>query len=115
MKSKFKTNFRIVLVMLVILLLTVMVSTSPSEAQFESWTLQKLDIKCEKFNHWCVKDGKEIETRSGMFAERIIFNIFERDFEYENGRIITFWAVGIFGNCYEIKDGRLWGFLAFGV
>ncbi|MFJ7729300.1 hypothetical protein ACIQXV_24660 [Neobacillus sp. NPDC097160] len=115
MKSKFKKNFRIVLVMLVLLLLTVMVSTAPSEEQFESWTLQKLDIKCEKSNYGCVKDGKKIISGSGMFGERIIYNIFERERNLENGTIITIKAVGIFGNCYEMKDGWLWGFLSFSV
>ncbi|WP_342431140.1 hypothetical protein [Neobacillus sp. FSL H8-0543] len=114
-KSRGKRKFRIVLVMLALLLLTVMVSTAPSSEKFEKWILQKYDIKCDKYNHWCVIDNKEIQSRSGTYEERLFFNIYEKDYEYENGEILTFRAVGIVGNFYEMEDGRLWRFLAFGV
>lgn len=112
MKSRGKMIFRIMLAMMIILLLTVMVSTAPSFEQFESWTLQKHDITCDKkYKHWCVKDNEKLVSRSGMFGPRIIFNIYNRTYEYEDGRIISFNVVGIFGNYYELKDGKLWEIL----
>ncbi|MDM5227249.1 hypothetical protein QUF73_13655 [Cytobacillus sp. NJ13] len=97
----------------VILLIAIMVLTTPTKDEFDKWILTENGIVCNNigWNEECTKDNQIIWSSSSHFRNAAIFASYESDFEFQNGEQFTFRILGIFGTFFKMKDGNIWGIL----
>ncbi|GAB3068567.1 hypothetical protein [Virgibacillus ainsalahensis] len=100
-------------IVMVIILIAIMVFTTPTNAKFDKWILKENGIVCndEGWNEKCIKDNREIRSNSSHFRNAGIFASYEKNFEFDNGEQTTYRALGIFGNLFPMKNGRVWEIL----
>jgi hypothetical protein len=97
----------------VILLIAIMVVTTPAKEEFDKWLLEENGIVCDQ-NGWdrvCTKDNQLIRSSSSHFRNVGIFASYERDFEFEGGKQVTYRTLGIFGQLFVMKGGPVWEIL----
>jgi len=98
----------------VIILLIIMITTTPSHERFDKWVLQKHEISCE-FDAYlgsiCYKNEELIDFRSSHFRGAGLFASYEQNYRYENGERETFRTFGILGMLFKMKEGVLWEIL----
>ncbi|MCA1062762.1 hypothetical protein QTG56_16115 [Rossellomorea sp. AcN35-11] len=97
-------------IIMFIILLTIMIITTPSKKDFEQWILEDNEIVCKK-DGWdvkCIKDDREIKFRSSHYKNVALFSSLEANYEYGNGEHITYRTLGIFGKVFTHKDGVFW-------
>jgi hypothetical protein len=95
---------------MIILLITIMVFTTPTKKEIQLWTLNENEIVCQKVD-WglkCMKDDREIRFSSSHFKNVAIFATYEVDYEYENGEQVTYRTLGILEKVFSKEDGLLW-------
>lgn len=95
---------------MIILLITIMVLTTPTKKEIELWTLNENEIVCQQ-DDWglkCMKDNREIRFSSSHFKNIAVFASYEVDYEYESGEQVTYRTLGIFGMLFSQEDGMLW-------
>jgi hypothetical protein len=95
---------------IILLLITIMVLTTPTKKEFKQWILEENEIVCRKEN-WnlkCMKDNREIRFSSFHYKNVAEFASYEVDYEYESGELITFRTLGIFGKLFSQEKGLLW-------
>ncbi|WP_419865717.1 hypothetical protein [Bacillus dakarensis] len=100
-------------IVMIIFLIAIMVFTTPTKDEFDKWILNEHGIVCENIG-WeeeCTKDNQLIWNSSSHFKNVGIFASYEKDFKIQNGEQTTFRVLGIFGNLFMMKDGKVWEIL----
>lgn len=89
-----------------IVLITVMGITSPTEATFNKWIQGNLKITCEE--RYCFKEDEQLILTSSHIRNAIVFSSYEQQFESSNGKKITIRTVGVFGQVFKMENNELW-------
>lgn len=97
----------------VILLIGFMLFTTPTKEEFDKWILKEDGIVCDNLGtgEECTKDNQLIWEDSSHFRDMGIFASYEKRLELENGNQSTHRVMGIYGNLFFIKDGKVWEIL----
>jgi len=97
-------------ILIVALFITIMVSTTPTESQFENWFIDNYNMICDE-NGYCQYEEKQLLYKSSHKRNAAIFVSYEKVYEDKNGEPYTFRALGILGNIIAVKEGMLWDLL----
>ena len=94
-----------------IMLLIIMLITTPNHKKFDKWVMQKYGINCEfdrNLGSLCYKDGEKINSKSSHFLNAGIYASYEINYKYESGEKETFRTLGVLGTLIQMKEGYLW-------
>lgn len=97
-----------------IILLSIMVISTPSQERFDTWILEEYEINCEidkNFVDNCIKDEKDINFMSSHFRNAGLFASYEKNYKYDNGETATLRTLGVLGTLIRMNDGFLWEIL----